>query len=66
MFELFSKVWDSESKPQQWRDTQIVQIYKGKGDQSDFDNQRNIHTKNEVPKFFEGILVDLSKPKLAL
>ena len=42
----------------------IVQIYKGKGDTDDFNNQRNIHTKDPEPKFFEGIVVDKSKPIL--
>ena len=58
---MFSKVWDSEVKPQQWRNTVIVQIYKKKGDFSDFNNQRNIHTKDFIPKLFEGIIVDKSK-----
>ena len=39
----------------------IVQIFKGKGDESEFSNQRNIHTKEDKPKFFEGIVVDKSK-----
>ena len=31
LFKLFSEVWHSENKPQQWRNSMIVQIYKGKG-----------------------------------
>ena len=31
---------------------------------SSFDSQRNIHTKEEVPKYFEGIVVDKTKEKL--
>ena len=64
IFNLFQKIWTTECKPQQWRNTMIVQIYKGKGEHSDFNNQRNIHTKEDQPKLFEGIVVDLSKPKL--
>ena len=64
LFSLFSDIWESEEKPQQWRNTVIVQIYKGKGDKNDFDFQRNIHTKEEEPKFYEGIVVDKSKHKL--
>ena len=64
LFSLFSNIWESEEKPQQWRNTVIVQIYKGKGDKNDFDFQRNIHTKKEEPKFFEGIVVDKSKDTL--
>ena len=42
----------------------IVQIYKGKGEEYDYNNKLNIHTKEEDPKFFEGIVVDMSKEKL--
>ena len=64
LYKLFSKVWKLEDKPQQWRDTIIVQLYKGKGEESCFNNQRNIHTKGDAPKFFEGIVVDKAKPML--
>jgi hypothetical protein len=64
LFNLFSKVWELEEKPQQWKNTIIVQLYKGKGEESSFDCQRNIHTKKENPKFFGGIVVDMSKSKL--
>ena len=61
---LFQKIWQTEMKPQQWRNTLIVQIFKGRGVASDFDCQRNIHTKEATPKLFEGIVVDLSKVRL--
>ena len=61
LYQLFSKVWETEEKPQQWRNTVIVQLYKSKGDPSDFNNQRNIHTKDFIPKLFEGILVQKTK-----
>ena len=60
IYELFCKIWATENKPEQWRNTIIVQLYKSKGDPSDF----NIHTKEEYPKFFEGIVVDKSKDKI--
>ena len=64
IFQLFEKVWSLESKPEQWKSTVVVQLFKGKGDPSEFSNQRNIHTKEAIPKLFEGIIVDLSKEKL--
>ena len=64
IFELCKKVWMEESKPQQWRNTVIIQLYKGKGPKEEFNNQRNIHTKEEIPKLFEGIVVDKSKEKI--
>ena len=35
-----------------------------KGDFSNFNNQRNIHTKDYIPKLFKGIVVDKSKDKI--
>ena len=58
IFSLFEQVWEEEVKPQQWRNTVIIQLYKGKGEAFDFNNQRNIHTKEDTPKLFEGIVVD--------
>ena len=64
LFDLFSKVWSVESKPEQWKETVIIQLYKGVGDPSSYNCQRNIHTKADCPKFFEGIVVDKSKAKI--
>ena len=61
LYQLFSSVCETESNPQQWRDTVRVQLYKSKGDPSSFDSQRNIHIKDLIPKLYEGILVDKSK-----
>ena len=52
LFSLFSLIWSSEVKPDQWRKTLIIQLYKGKGERDEFGNQRNIHTKLDIPKFF--------------
>ena len=41
-----------------------MQIYKMKGNFSDFNNQRNIHVKDFIPKVFEGLVVDKSKEKI--
>ena len=41
-----------------------MQLYKGKGNKSEFCNQRFIHTKEEIPKFFEHILTHKIKPKI--
>ena len=35
-----------------------------KGDPNSFESQRNIHTKEFIPKLFEGIIVDKSKEKI--
>ena len=64
LYSLFKKVWESESKPNQWEITIAHQLYKGKGKISEFRNQRFIHTKNENPKAFEHIVMSKAKPKI--
>ena len=64
IFKLFQQVWKTERKPGQWRNTIIIQLFKGKGEISDYNCQRNLHTKEYVPKCFEGIIVDKSKDKI--
>ena len=64
VYQLFSKVWETEEISQQCRKTVIVQLYKMKGDITSFDSQRNIHTKQFIPKLFEGLVVDKSKEKI--
>ena len=54
-------MWNSGRIPDQWREILIVQPYKQRGDHSDFYSQRNIHIKDCIPKFYEGIVVDKSK-----
>ena len=64
LLHIFQIVWDGEDKPEQWRDTKIIQLYKGKGDREEFTSQRHIHLKAEVPKFFGHILMNQVKPIL--
>ena len=39
-------------------------MYKGKGDATDLNNQRNIHVKSYLPKAFETGVVNKSKTKI--
>ena len=64
LFQLFKMVWNQERKPEQWRLDNIIQLYKGKGPKDQFENLRNIHTKNYVPKLFENIIFNMAKPKI--
>ena len=62
LFGLYKKVWKTETKPASWKKTMCHQLYKGKGEKKDFCNQRFIHTKEDVPKGFEQIVINKSKP----
>ena len=57
-------VWKSEEKPDQWRKTLIIQLYKGKGEINEFGNQSNIHTKLEIPKMFGHMVMSQAKSKM--
>ena len=64
LFSLYTAVWEKERIPENWRKTTIIQLYKGKGDQSDLNNIRNIHLKDYVPKVFGHLLMNEVKVKI--
>ena len=64
IYSLFQKIWESESKPEQWDKTVAHQLFKGKGKPTWFKNQRFIHTKEENPKAFEHVIMAKAKPKI--
>ena len=64
IFKIFQFVYETEKRPDDWLNTTIVQIYKGKGDMDDLSNHRNIHMKDYLPKTFETIFVEKSKQKI--
>ncbi len=61
---LIHRIWNNEDIPEQWNDTTLIQLYKGKGDREDLSFYRFLHTKLWLPKTFEALVVDKMKPKL--
>ena len=59
---LFKVVWEEEKLPDSWRETMIVQIYKGRGLKSDLSNIRHIHTRSQAPKLFSHMVTNFIKP----
>ena len=64
LFNLFKAIWDKDQKPDTWRNTILVQLYKGSGLRENLSNQRNIHTKMDIPKFFGHIVAEVAKPNI--
>ena len=64
LFKLFQLVWNKEEKPDQWNKDFIIQLYKGSGPKDQFKNLRNIHTKADIPKFFENMVLNAAKSKI--
>ena len=61
---MFKVIWDTERKPDMWRDTILLQLYKGRGPRESLENLRNIHNKMEIPKFVSHIVTTAAKPHL--
>ena len=64
LYTLFKVVWENERKPDVWRKTVLLQLYKGSGSLQDLNCHRNIHTKLEVPKLFGHIVTTAAKVKM--
>ena len=64
LFKLYQTVWNSEKKPDSWRDTTVIQLYKGRGLKEDLNNKRHLHTKKEVPKLFQHLVTNAMKPNI--
>ena len=64
LFFLFQAVWKHEVIPDDWKKTDIVQIFKGKGPQSDISGYRCIHTKIITRKVFGEIVTHEIKAKI--
>ena len=62
LYRLFEVVWNGEKKPDSWRDTTIIQIWKGKGLKEDLNNKRSLHIKPEIQKFFGHMVTNQIKP----
>ena len=64
LFKLCKIVWTSEEIPDEWKQTNIIQLFKGKGNRDELGNYRNIHTKVDVRKLFGDIVTDEMKEKV--
>ena len=56
MHEILKIVWEEEQMPEDWKKSEIVPIYKQKGDPLECGNFRGIKLLEHVMKMFEKIL----------
>ena len=54
--QLFQEIFMSEKIPEQWKQTTIINLYKGKGDSELLTNYRGIILSSNLRKIFERIL----------
>jgi hypothetical protein len=64
LYKLCQVVWRTETQPDRWCKSTLVQLYKGKGLRNILDNMRHLHMKDEIPKFFGHLVVSASKEKM--
>ena len=64
LFKLYQVVWTTETLPDRWEKSTLVQLYKGQGLRSVLDNMRHIHIKDEFPKYFGHLVVSEAKDKM--
>ena len=64
LFILYKQVWETEKIPSGWKNTDIVQIFKGKGLAEDLTGYRNIHMKTQERKAFGDIITHELKRKV--
>ena len=54
--EIFNTVFRTESIPEEWRQSEIVSIYKGKRDPEKMENKREITLASNIGKIFERVI----------
>ena len=66
LFSIFKLIWKTEKKPKSWRNTEIIQLFKGRGKGSmlDLNSYRNLHTKIDTRKLFGDIVITAAKEKI--
>ena len=64
IFNFGCRVLNNEEIPENFDETSLVQIYKGKGPREILSNSRFIHMKPWLPKLCESVVVGKMKPKI--
>ena len=64
LYAIFFFVWKTEQIPKVWHESQLVQLWKGKGNICDLQANRFIHTKSEVSKLFGQIVISEAKSNI--
>ena len=56
MHEILKRVWEEEQMPEEWKKSEIVPIYKQKGDPLEWGNFRGVKLLEHGMKMFEKIV----------
>ena len=64
LYNLFRTIWKKEKIPEDWRESILVQLSKGRGKAGDLANMRHIHLRNIYLSFFSQIVMFFAKDEL--
>ena len=56
MLEIFNTIFETENIPSQWREAEIISLYKGKGDREKMEFRRGITLASKIEKLFERVI----------
>ena len=61
LFNLCKTIWRSEKIPDNWQESNVIQMWKGHGPQSNLDNIRHLHVRDQLSKVFGQMVVSEAK-----
>ena len=64
LHKLYEVVWKTGRKPDKWRDSVLIQLWKGKGDKADLNSRRHLHTRDQTQKYFGHMVITAAKPNI--
>ena len=53
---IFSEIYADENIPDEWKNSEFITLYKGKGDREFMQNRRGITLTSNVEKLFERVI----------
>ena len=56
LLEMFNTIFETENIPSQWKEAEIISLYKGKGDREKMEFRRGITLASNIEKLFERVI----------
>ena len=56
LLEMFNTIFETENVPSQWKEAEIISLYKGKGDREKMEFRRGITLASNIEKLFERVI----------
>ena len=56
LLEMFNTIFETENIPSQWKEAEIISLYKGKGDREKMEFRRGITLTSNIEKLLERVI----------